>query len=479
MNSNGNNLRVSVTDEIEKASTGDQDEGVFYDPSHPVFAPPKETVTTRKRSWKRKLIGWALIALLLVGGGFVFYSLLKINRVDVTVLAESPRDGVSAKPEPASTKTENGLSAEAINIAREAIGVDADANGRRPSASPSASPVTDVSYRLDYSATVNPGRGPVDELGTTVDPNSQADAVMQRESKIGNVQHSEVTPPSRANATHSIFVDDSVPRSLVSLPKVASARAEPTSVETKKNKTAVLPPFGTMLPVRTQAVVFTVRNNSFARLELTRDLAGEGWSLPKGTIFIGRTSGGELDRAFINVVGYVDPRENRFVKMTAEVLGSDGGTGLQGKRVTLDRNRFKQTLAKIGSSGLQMAGMVAGALTGRGTVVIGGSGYRLLNPVTDEATRLVTGGSDKRAFVKVGAGQHAYVMVSNLPKDLQAVDAPGEDELAKAASSLTDREVMELILLGTPDEVRAALPLMNAEQRAMVGRTVNMPVEKQ
>jgi hypothetical protein len=31
---------------------------------------------------------------------------------------------------------------------------------------------------------------------------------------------------------------------------------------------------------------------------------------------------------------------------------------------------------------------------------------------------------------------------------------------------------MELILYGTPDEIQAALPLMNAQQRAMVGKTV-------
>ena len=74
--------------------------------------------------------------------------------------------------------------------------------------------------------------------------------------------------------------------------------------------------------------------------------------------------------------------------MTGEVLGADGGAGLQGKRVAVDRNRFKQTLSKVASSGLQMAGMMAGALTGRGAVVVNGAGYRLLNPVTDEAGQL-------------------------------------------------------------------------------------------
>jgi hypothetical protein len=228
-----------------------------------------------------------------------------------------------------------------------------------------------------------------------------------------------------------------------------------------------------MLPVRTQAVIFTVRNNSYARFELTRDLTGEGWSLPKGTVLIGHTSGSELERAFVNIIGYLDPRENRFVKMTGEVLGSDGGAGLQGKRISVDRNRFKQTLSKVASSGLQVAGMMAGALTGRGTVVVNGAGYRLLNPVTDEAGRLVNGGSEKRTFVKVEAGQSAYVMVADLPKELHAVDAPGEDELARAATSLNDREVMELILFGTPEEIRGALPLMNDEQRGMVAKTID------
>jgi hypothetical protein len=116
--------------------------------------------------------------------------------------------------------------------------------------------------------------------------------------------------------------------------------------------------------------------------------------------------------------------------------------------------------------------MMAGALTGRGTVVVNGAGYRLLNPVTDEAGQLVNTGAGKRTFVKVQAGQPAYVIVADLPKEIRAVDAPGEEELARAASSLTDREVMELILFGTPEEVRAALSLMNEDQRGMVAKTI-------
>jgi hypothetical protein len=234
-----------------------------------------------------------------------------------------------------------------------------------------------------------------------------------------------------------------------------------------------------MLPVRTQGVIFSLRNNSYARLELSRDCQGEGWSLSKGTLLIGRVNGSENDRAYVNIVGFIDPKTNRFVKMTGEVLGSDGGSGMAGKRVAIDRNHLKQTLSKVASSGLQVAGMMAGALTGRGTVVVNGAGYRLLNPITEEAGRVVGSNDDKRSFVKVEAGQSAYVMVADLPKESRAVDAPGEDELTRAATSLNDREVMELILLGTPDEIRAALPLMNDEQKQLVIKSLGRESQKQ
>lgn len=478
MNHNGNNRRVTGADVLEDVRQDVQNETAFFDPSNPVLAPAKEITPGKRKNWKRKIIGWGFVALLLVISGFVLYALLKINHVDVKVLADNHRDSSGAKPESGANKTENGLSAEAINIAREAMGTDPATT--KPLASPSASPSTspDTTYRFNYSATMNPGMGPTTDFGTTsASSNQQAVGTTQPEAKTVDHSLTDATLQSRANQTQSIFVDDA-PKPVAALPKTANMKLSSSledkaaAIEKTKKSSTVLPPFGTMLPVRTQAVILTVRNNSYARLELTRKLTGEGWSLPKGTILMGHTSGSELERAFVNVIGYLDPRENRFVKMTGEVLGADGGAGLQGKRIVVDRNRFKQTLSKVASSGLQVAGMMAGALTGRGTVVLNGAGYRLLNPVTDEAGQLINSGSGKRAFVKVEAGQPAYVMVADLPKEIRAVDAPGDDELARAATSLSDREVMELILFGTPEETRAALPLMNEEQRGMVAKTI-------
>jgi len=228
-----------------------------------------------------------------------------------------------------------------------------------------------------------------------------------------------------------------------------------------------MPPFGTMLPVRTQEVIFTLRNNSYARLELTSEVSGNGWSLPKGTVLIGCTTGSEHDRAFVNIIGYIDPRENKLVPLTGDVLGSDGAGGIPGKRMNVDRTTLKQTLRKVASSGLQVASSMAGALTGRGTVVIDGAGYRLLDPLNAQARGLISS-SEKNTFVKVEAGQPAYVMVVDLPNRVEGGDAPGTEPLSRLAqTSLTDREVMELILFGSADEIRAALPLMTEEQKRL------------
>lgn len=472
---NGNRGRLPV--DVIDDGVHDESES-FYDPANPVFAPPKHHETRNRKTWKRKLTGWCLVLMLVAGGGLALYLLLRVNRVNVRVQADPRRESSSTKAEPSPNNSENGLSSEAINIARQAIGTDGtnatDATSPSPTVSASPSPAPDISRVLSftdnspaYSHASDAGSANVNSTSSSVSETQQQQV---RESLAPSLQ-------ARANATQTLFVEDLPPKPLASPQSVALSQIRldkkmPSSDNSKSTAPAVLPVFGTMLPVRTQGVIFSLRNNSFARLELARDCQGEGWSLPKGTLLIGRVSGSEYDRAFISVQGYIDARTNRLVKMSGEVLGSDGGSGVQGKRLIVDRNRLKQTLSKVASSGLQVASMMAGALTGRGTVVVNGAGYRMLNPVTDEAGRIVSGDETKRSFVKIPAGQPAYVMVVDLPKELHAVDAPGEDELAQGVTSLTDRDVMELILFGTPDDIRVALPLMNDEQKRLVLKSI-------
>src|SRR5713226_6100259 len=122
--SNGRHGNVSVIDLIEDDPQPEQTTANFYDPSNPVLQPATKTEIGKKKSWKRKLIGWSFVLLLIGGGAVALYLLLRINRVNVKVQADSRPDVPSAKPKADANNPENGLTAEAINIARAATGAD-------------------------------------------------------------------------------------------------------------------------------------------------------------------------------------------------------------------------------------------------------------------------------------------------------------------------------------------------------------------
>jgi hypothetical protein len=482
---NGHNRSVAVVDAIEEEATTDETT-TLYDSDNPVLKPAKQVVTGKGKSWKRSLLKWCFILVLIGGGAVALYLVTRVNRVPVRVQADAGSDPQRAKSKAEGGNSENNLTAEAITIARQASGNDASSNAAS-SASPNPSPAPSPSqvFTPGRSLAFTGNQSPVNEIftnnGSTGDTNQQQTGIPnQSQSKVSEFASSTVAQ-SHANVTQSISVEDAQFKSPI-VQALSPNRTQPglDKVRAEKAKTppAVLPPFGTMLPVRTQGVIFTLRNNSYARMELTRDCAGPGWSLSKGTILVGRTTGGEYDRAFVSVIGYIDPRDNKLVKLSGDLLGADGAAGLPGKRIGVDRNRLKQTLRKVASSGVQVAGMMAGALTGRGTVVLDGAGYRLMNPITDEARGLVGSGTERNSFVKVQAGQAAYVMVSDLPKTQPAIDAPGEIELPGAAHALTDREVMELILFGTAEDIRAATPLMSDEQKQLVLKSFTPEAEK-
>lgn len=462
---------VSVNDEHGPEENGAG--GNVLDTNNPVLQPATETNAKKKKTWKRKLIGWSAILLLIGAGIGALYLLMRARRVNVTVNADSRRGAQSTKQQTEATNSDSTLTADAINIARSAAGADANTkpvNSASPVPSPSPSPGP-TQRKIDFT-----GNSPVlDQIGKVGDAEGNSNSQTNGGSNQAKTNaESPVELQSHANPTQSLFVDDVAAKSTPAPAKIQRAHESisPASVTIKPTPPTV-PPFGTMLPVRTQGVIFTLRNNSYARLELTRDMAGSGWSLPKGTALIGRTTGSEHDRAFVNIIGYIDSRENKLVTMTGDLLGSDGAHGIPGKRTSIDRSSFKQTLGKVASGGLQVASSMAGALTGRGTVVIDGAGYRLMDPINTQ-TRGLVNGSEKNTFVKVEAGQQAYVMVVYLPGRVEGADAPGTEQLAR----LTDREVMELILFGTAEEVHAALPLMTDEQKQLAARSRSQEKER-
>ncbi len=394
---NGNHHRPAV-DVLEDSQESTPS---YYDPSNPLLAPPKQTDKANQKSTKRRLIIVLFVFVVLAGCGLFLYRSLRVNRVNVTVQADARRDSQSARSKGESKSSDNNVSNEAIDLARRALGTDNTNLGNVGTPSPTPSPSLEKSNRsipevVPSLAVTMPAR--VNDNGSTnskIGFQSGASPPSEQRSN-GNTSTNEDIAQSRPNLTQTLFVDDAPPKS--DRKTAQTNRTAQTPNQTRLAITpainvaaAVLPPFGTMLPVRTQGVIFTLRNNAYARFELTSDASGKGWA--------------------------------------------------------------------------------------RGTVVIDGAGYRLMNPITDEAGRMIGGAQSKQAFVKVEAGRAAYVMVADLPKELRAVDAPGDDELTRASTSLTDREIMELILFATPAEIRAALPLMTDDQKRLALKA--LPAEDQ
>ncbi len=235
----------------------------------------------------------------------------------------------------------------------------------------------------------------------------------------------------------------------------ASANAKlfenaPSAVLKRAEPGVMLPPFGAMLPIRTMGALYTLRPG-LARFELTRDVRGQGWQMRKGTTLIGQQQGGEYDRAYVSLLGFIDPESKRFVKAPGEVLGADGAPGLQGKRRQVS-SRWARVLGRVatGAVSLGQAALSRGNST---TVVLPGA-------VAPELTPSV---ASRREFVEVPAGTPAFVMITDLPKEAQGVDA---DPLAEGTGeTLTNEELAELLSSESPEKIRAAMPRMTPELR--------------
>src|SRR5713226_760283 len=155
MNQNNGHHRLSAVDVIEEERASDQTGASFYDPNSPEFRPAKQIDVRRKKSWKRKLVGWSVVLLLICGAAVALYPFLRVNRVNVKVQADARPDSQNARPKSDSTNSENGLTAEAINIARNASVTDTANPTASPGASPAPSPSIVANNDRHLSFTLN------------------------------------------------------------------------------------------------------------------------------------------------------------------------------------------------------------------------------------------------------------------------------------------------------------------------------------
>jgi hypothetical protein len=225
-----------------------------------------------------------------------------------------------------------------------------------------------------------------------------------------------------------------------------------------------LPPFGAMLPARTLGVFYTFRNASLARLELTRDLSGDGWALKRGTVLIAQSQGSVNDRAFLSLMGFIDPDTNRFIRLAGDVLGGDGGPGLKGKK-----RKIGGALAPVLNRVANGALAIGQAALSRGNTTIVVPGGSLAGYGNDFG--LSPNAVNRREFVEVAANAPAYVMVTDLPKEVRGVDA--DPSVQEADSTLTDDELADLLSNGTPAQIKEALPRMPPEMRKVAELALN------
>ncbi len=224
-------------------------------------------------------------------------------------------------------------------------------------------------------------------------------------------------------------------------------------------------PFGTLLPIRFLGAVFTLRaSGGLVRMELTRAVSGENYSYPAGTILVGTLRGSEYKRAFVSVVGLIDPKSGGLVKFEGEVMGGDGASGVTGRRRKIKSawSRVLSGLREVGASAVN----VIGSRRSGGTVVISDSQTRASGVLSQE----IGNTSQSGEFIEISAGTNAYILVTDLPDEVS--DSNNLAQNKQSATGLSDDELATLFSEGSPDKIRAAMPRMTPEFRRLAEAAV-------
>jgi len=223
-------------------------------------------------------------------------------------------------------------------------------------------------------------------------------------------------------------------------------------------------PFGTLLPIRLTSAVYTFRNSGgFIRMELTRAIEGKGYSYPAGTAVVGTLRRAEASRVFVTVTGLIDPASGQLVKLSGELLGRDGASGIPGRKrkVTGVWSRLLRGLRETGSS---IVGSIGSWRTG-GTVVITDSMRRVGSDIPGS---LNDRGSNSDGFVQVDAGSMGFVQVTGLPEEVAKADTTRQ----RTETGLTDEELADLFSGSSAEKLRAAMPRMTPEFRRLAEKAL-------
>jgi cytoskeletal protein RodZ len=189
-------------------------------------------------------------------------------------------------------------------------------------------------------------------------------------------------------------------------------------------------PFGTLLPVRLVGSIYTLRNSAgFVRMELTRPIEGKGYSYPAGTMIVGNVRGGESARAFVTIAGLIDPVSGELVRFSGELLGRDGGSGIEGRRrnLTSQWSRFFRGLKDTAASVLGSVG----AIRSGSTVILAEPIRRGTESMSEDLSGALLKNEREDTFLQVPAGSNGYVLVTGLPENSPAAVNRPDPEAGK------------------------------------------------
>jgi hypothetical protein len=209
-------------------------------------------------------------------------------------------------------------------------------------------------------------------------------------------------------------------------------------------------------------VLYTLRSGSLARFELARDVKAESWALKRGTVFVGSVLGSDVDRAYVQIKGFIDPETKAFTRLEGETLGSDGGAGLRGKR-----RRVSPVWGKVLDRAAQSGTQILTGVLGRrdSSVIIASDPYGTYRSgVGYDQSQL----QNNRTFVEVAAGTVGFVLVTTLPEPSKPdahLAGVGRTIDGVSSDAMPDAELAELLAEADSEKIRAALPRMNPDLR--------------
>jgi hypothetical protein len=218
--------------------------------------------------------------------------------------------------------------------------------------------------------------------------------------------------------------------------------------------------FGTLLPIRFLGAVYTLRaSGGLVRMELTRAVTGKNYSYPAGTVLVGTLRGSEYKRAFISVVGLIDPKTGGLVKFEGEVMGNDGASGVTGRTRQI-KSKWSRIFGGLRDAGAVALGAIGNGRSG-GTVVISDGASK----VSDELSGLIGNNQSRSEFVEVSAGTTGFVLVTDLPDEVSNAERLSQN--SKTATGLSETELADLFSEGNKEKIRAALPRMTPQFRVL------------